>query len=197
MTCIVAIQNGPNGLCFAADRREVFGDSHFQVGARPKILLKNGILLGGAGDGNICELILESFKMPKVGKDSFKYMREVYKPKLTQFLVKYKYLDEGTGKLKNPDDENETSLLVGIRGQLFGVSIDNYGVLVSSVSTPFGIGTGSPFALGYLKALELKLCSSEGTIQDYLCNAIKVAANLDLHCDSVVDIIFNLCYNKR
>jgi ATP-dependent protease HslVU (ClpYQ) peptidase subunit len=190
MTCIAVIKSHKGKLIFAGDRRVSSGDS-YQIKVASKISKRNGIIMAGAGSAYVSTLIrnILQFPVPKKKCNVSDYMHNAFFDKLNELLRKKGFL---RGSELHLPEELSTSILIGIRGQLFKIDLTNVSsvgfVLINEVNTPYAIGCGGRLALGSLLTWEV-----EGIIREpeaKLRTALKVASQVSAGCDDNIDIVY-------
>lgn len=193
MTCIVVGRLHNKKLCFVSERRVASG-SHSYRNPTPKVKKKDGVILGGAGSGFVCAVVLESFVVPRPDpKDEqpLTYMFNRFYPELVKFLRKHKILMQDENRVNTLDGPNqeEIGLLVGYKGKLFNFEADNVSLHFDEAPLPFASGCGAPFALGALEALRQDKTSTVTRVTQ-LEIAIRSAAKLSMYCDANLDWTF-------
>lgn len=188
-TCLAVIREdkGPHKgkLIFAGDRRISWGMGGHQVGVRPKICKRNGVLFAGTGSAYLCDLICELCDVPPINKDidGFNYIhRYLYDS------VKSTLINKGLGDKENGiliPDEMHAVILIGVKGELFEMGISDVILSLDAIGAPFAHGCGGQYALGSLITTEKLKISSEKRLQI----ALGVAAKLSPGCDGNIDII--------
>ena len=172
-------------LVFAADRRISWGMSHCQIGVRPKVVKRNGVILAGTGTSYLCDLICELTPIQDIGKyeDGFSYVHNVLHPNIKRTIVDKGYGDKD-GNLSLPEDMGAV-ILVGVQHELFELAVEGNYLSIDAINAPYAHGCGGHYALGSLKTTENLKISSE----ERLSLAIGVAAELSPGCDNRMDII--------
>ncbi len=172
-------------LVFAADRRISWGVHHSQIGVRPKVIKRNGVILAGCGLSYLCDLVCELTPIPDKGKmDGFQFVHDVLVPEVRHVLMT-KGFGTKDGNLDLPD-EFSSVILVGIDKQLFEMSIDaSTGVVIDAIDAPYAHGCGGSYALGSLKTTE----SLNMDVESRLQVALSIAAELSPGCDNNIDIV--------
>jgi len=136
MTCVVGITDGTN-VYVGADRG-ASDDSTIVSIAQPKVKVNGEWIYGysgSIGNGQLLDFI--TFPALKKADDPYKIIK-------FDIVSQLKALYESHGSDK---DDNTTDYLIGIRGRLFELSSEDWGVTeVAEVA----IGSGGNFALGSL-----------------------------------------------
>lgn len=190
-TCLAVIrEKGKRGklgkLVFAGDRRISWGFGGHQIGVRPKVVKRNGVIFAGTGVAYLCDIICELMEVPEIPPklDGFTYLHDHLYTHIMQILTEKGCMDkEGKTTLS---DGMHAVILVAAKGELFEVAIDNEsGVTIDAIDAPYAHGCGGKYALGSLKTTEQMKLSSHQRLQ----LALGVAAELSPGCDSNIDIV--------
>lgn len=188
-TCIAVLKTKRGKLMMAGDRRASW-DHQAQKMPRPKIQKREGLLLGGTGDGYLCTLIVDILSLPEYENiDTDSYMHHKFQTAIVR-LLKSKNFCDNKG-LHIPTD-TEAEIIVGIQGKLYQVIISNedsrnHGgiITIDELNTPYATGCGGLLAWGsLLTTQDLNLSDKER-----LKLALSVAAQVSTGCDGNVDII--------
>lgn len=136
MTCIVGISDGKT--VYIGGDRGASDDSSIISLSQPKVKVNSGWIYGYSGSlGN--GQLLDFITYPAIKKTD-----DVYKIVRMDIVTQLKDLYESHGSDK---DDNVTDYLIGVKGRLFELSSEDWGVAeVSEVA----IGSGGNFALGSL-----------------------------------------------
>lgn len=177
MTCIVLLRDGPF-MYMAGDRRVASGGEYSRYPV-PKVVNKDGLLIGGAGKMSLMEEILYGFTPPKRAK-SLTDMEYVRRSIYHGILNHLKDLDE----VVDVDDKNIT-FLIGYAGMSFKLDIDDTDVDFGQVQSPYAIGSGASVAKGALSAMALRDELPESVIEA----AMHAAAAWDSGCSLEYDLI--------
>jgi ATP-dependent protease HslVU (ClpYQ) peptidase subunit len=165
MTTIAAIQ-GDEWIAFAAESADTYGDQKF-AGKGDKVVERNGVLMGCAGDAYLCQLITTRFIPPKrVAKISNEqYLNEFFIPILKVHLNSHATIDEKT----------ELEMLVGFRGEIY--TIDASFAWLYDRRGIYAIGSGGRIALGALAVRAFP--TNLKTAQKQLKEAVEIACQYD------------------
>lgn len=126
-----------------------------------KITNNNGYLIAGSGDSTPCDILQHTFipPVPTIAerKDLYKFMITKFVPAMREAL------DENGYKLDGVDKDAGFDMLFAFDGEIFEIDSD-FSVLLNGEGI-YGIGSGSPFAIGAL--------SMGGTVEQSLEIAVK------------------------
>lgn len=185
-TCILALKNENGKIVFAADRRESWGMGRSQVGPSPKITKRKGILFATSGVGFVSDMISLLSHIPEFypGIEPFDYVHTYLFPEWIRTLREKGVLDKDYIRLT--DSGLDASVLIGIRGHLFEVILDEVSVRIEHIALPYSAGCGGDYAIGAYLALE---SNKEMKLTDKIKSAMKIAAHLSPGCDSNIDIL--------
>lgn len=126
-----------------------------------KITNNNGYLIAGSGDSTPCDILQHIFIPPvptiTERKDLYKFMITKFVPAMRETL------DENGYKLDGSDKDAGFDMLFAFDGEIFEIDSD-FSVLLNGEGI-YGIGSGSPFAIGAL--------SMGGTVEQSLDIAVK------------------------
>ena len=196
-TCIAVMKTDQGKLMFAGDRRTSWGMHKAQVGTRPKVVKRDGILFAGTGAAYVCDIICELLKVPVYNDtvDPFTFVHDTIVPQVLDILKDKKLLNTDGTALLNKD--LGSLILLGFKGILFEISIDHKAITVDPVETPHTVGCGGPYALGAILAItdfmlvgkELAEGLNDEDVTNVLHHALKIAAKISPGCDDNVDII--------
>lgn len=150
MTTIIGVQYKDKALLVADSR---VTDDNGRIYSHPqmrKITERNGYLIAGAGEVGPCDIANHIWNPPRVtakDKDNvYHFMITKVMPSLRKCLTDNGYnFDEPHDRSK---DGLRFQLLIAVAGQIFDIS-DDLSVCIDE-SGIYGIGSGSPFALGAL-----------------------------------------------
>lgn len=193
-TCIAIVKTKRGKLIMAGDRRASWHWGHAESMNRPKVMKRNGLLLGATGNGSLCSLLVDLMVIPSIKTDINTYMFFTFREAVLKILLNQGYGDKDKNLHIPPD--SGVSLVVGIQGHAFVVDIDNpydtehttKGGLISidEVSTPFATGCGGPSALPILLAERKR----EGhSTKEHLKLAMEIAADISPGCNNLIDFI--------
>ena len=155
-------------------------DSQVTSNSRPnmhpklqKITKNNGYLIAGSGDSTPCDILQHIFIPPVPAatdrKDLYKFMITKFVPAMREVL------DENGYKLDGNDKDAGFDMLFAFDGELFEIDSD-FSVLLNGDGI-YGIGSGSPFAIGALYA--------GATVEQ----ALEIAANNDIYTAEPFQIV--------
>ena len=192
-TCLAVIKNEEDKLVFAGDRRGSWGMHKAQTTPRPKITKRKGLLFAGTGVGFICDLLTDLLPIPDydpASTDPFTYLHTTLLPEIKRSLREAGVLEKDNDAMRS--EEMHSAVLIGMRGQLFEVSMDTDGVMVDSVDVPYTAGCGGSYALAVIHTLDQLI--EEGLIEpvsaeDKLTRALTIAAGISPGCDDNIDIL--------
>lgn len=189
MTCILVIKQDNGKLLFGADRQLTSDGEKSEVIAG-KLVKKNGIILGAAGNYRLAHLVLHVFKVPIRQKNqvAVDYIYNTFYKALQIFLI-----GRGITKIAS---ENTAVVVLGIEGVLYNINICNNDtestdliIEIFPLSTPVSFGSGSDYALGaYVGLTDVTLlhkCPKDLLLK----KALLVAGKLNAYCDSNIDVI--------
>lgn len=147
MTTIVAVCKNGNVIMGA--------DSQVTDGSRPnrhlrmeKITKNNGYLIAGSGDSQPCDILQYIFVPPvptvQERKDLYKFMITKFVPAIRECL------EENGWKPSSEDKDAGFNMLFAFDGEVFDIG-DDFSVLLNDDGI-YGVGSGSPIAIGALYA---------------------------------------------
>lgn len=171
MTCIVGITNGDE-VYIGGDRGVSDAESIFSM-SRPKVHIKNGWIFGYAGNIGTGQL-LEFIDFPILGEDD-----DPYKVLRLDIIEELKRHIELYGALES----DGVDILIGIKGRLFEVSSDGWGVIEVDHCS---IGSGNTYALG---SLYTSRYYEELPIESRIYMAVNAAITYSPTCQAPVDIL--------
>ena len=177
MTTIAAIQ-GDSWLAFAAESADTYGDQKYQ-GKGDKVVERNSIFMGCAGDAYLCQLVTTRFAPPKklVKVRAEDYLNSSFIPHLRNHLMNNATLD----------DKTEFEMLVGIGNEIF--TIDSSFAWLHDTRKLYAIGSGGRIALG---ALASKTFPKDlDTAKKQLKQAVEIACAYDVNSAPPVQIWSN------
>lgn len=187
-TCLAVMKNELGKLVFAADRRLSWDMSKAQIGPRPKITKRKGILFAGTGVSYLCDLITDVLPIPDYDStivDPFYFMHQVLAPEINSLLSSKGLLDKDVAKLHNKD--MHSAVIIGMKGQLFELDMSEEGLFIDAIDVPHTHGCGGKYALGVIQYL-LDTKINIGT-EEILRSALRTAAQISPGCDSNIDIL--------
>jgi ATP-dependent protease HslVU (ClpYQ) peptidase subunit len=170
VTCIVGIADGDS--VYMGGDRGASDDSSIISLSQSKVIVNGEWIYGysgSLGNGQLLDFI--TFPALKKADDPYKILRFEIVP-----LIKDLYESHGSDK-----DDNATDYLIGVRGRLFELSSEDWGVAeVEEVA----IGSGGNFALG-------SLYTSKDTIDNPIIRityALNAAITYSPTCQLPIDI---------
>ena len=148
MTTIVAVVKNGN-VTIGSDAQVTDGSRPHKHIQMEKITKNNGWLVAGSGDSQPCDILQHIF-IPPV--PNAKEREDLYKFMITKFVPAMKeVLEENNWKEDPTDKENSGfNMLFAYNGEVFDIGND-FSVLLNSDGI-YGVGSGSPFAIGALYA---------------------------------------------
>ncbi len=198
MTCIAAIKNKLGRIVMAGDRKSTYDWSMAVEMPMPKIREDDsGILIGAAGDGNLCTVLVTLTSIPVIDTSNLDiYMNFKFKGALKKALLTAGYSGD-RGELMLPQ-ESQCHGLVAIQGRLYEVIICHpddtsaHGnvltglIMIEEVSLPYAIGSGGPSAYPILLAERKRVGYST---KEHLKLAMDIAAEISPGVSKNVDYI--------
>ena len=157
MTCIVGLAQD-NTVWIGGDSAVTYGEG---VVRHPegKVFALGGFLLGCAGHLRGAEIVRHAFVPPPItGPDLDTYMHTAFVGALRRLFREHGFLSYNQGQ-----ERTETTLLVGVRGRLYGVS-SNFNVYADTHPW-LALGDGAPYALGALYATARLLLYPEARLR--------------------------------
>lgn len=150
MTTIIGVQYKDKAVLVADSRVTDDGGRIYSHPKMQKITERNGFLIAGAGEVAPCDIANHIWNPPKPTvkdkEDVYHFMITKVMPSLRKCLVDNGYnFDESHDKAK---DGLRFQFLIVVAGEIFDIS-DDLSVCMDE-SGLYGIGSGSPFALGAL-----------------------------------------------
>lgn len=152
MTTIIGLQLDDRAILMADSRVTDDSGRIYSHSNMKKIIERNGFVIGGAGEVAPCDIAMHMWNPPKpTAKEKenlYQFMIKKVMPSLRKVLTENGYnFDEATDRSK---DGLRFQLLISVGGEIFDIS-DDLSVCISDDGI-YGIGSGSPFALGALHA---------------------------------------------
>jgi ATP-dependent protease HslVU (ClpYQ) peptidase subunit len=141
-------------VAVAKDGKVIIGaDSQTTDGNRPvrhpnmkKMSQTNGWIIAGSGDATPCDILQLVFTPPvptvKEREDMYRFMVAKFVPAMRECL------EENNWKPDASDKDSGFSMLFAFDGEIFNIG-DDYSVLQNAEGI-YGIGSGSPYAMGAL-----------------------------------------------
>ena len=148
MTTIIAVEDN-QGVTFVADSQVTSGGKIYRENRMVKITERNHYIIAGSGECSPCDIAQHIWQPPTPTasdrKDLYHFMIAKVVPSLKKCFKDNDY------KIESDDsDETRFAFLIAIGGQVFEIA-DDFSVALDS-SGFYGIGSGSPYALGALHA---------------------------------------------
>ena len=178
MTTIVGVQY-KDKVVLAADN-QVTGDSgrKYNHPDMKKIAQRGEFLIAGSGEVQPCDVVQNMWNPPKItAKDKeniYRFMIVKAMPSLRKCLTDNGF-DFNEGKGEGKADESRFNFLIAVGGELFDVA-DDLSVCRSGDGI-YGVGSGSPYAIGALHA---------GAKPE---KAIEIASKLDVNTSGPIQIV--------
>jgi ATP-dependent protease HslVU (ClpYQ) peptidase subunit len=168
MTTIIAVQ-GKSKVVFGADSQVTAGNGRVQRHRQMvKITQQGQYIIAGSGECAPCDIAQHIWKPPTPQKsdwaDLYHFMIVKVIPSLKTCFKEQEY------KWDKEDEENKFSFLIAVGGQVFEIA-DDMSVTLDSTGF-YGVGSGSPYAIGALEA--------GATVQQ----ALEIAAKNDAYTSS-------------
>lgn len=187
MTCIAVIKTKQGKIYMGGERRGAWDWGKQQELPEPKIRKINGFLIGGTGDADLLELVLDGFEPYLESGDIKQYLLFNYKKDLAKFLKQQGYRDEHD--LLRFQSETELELILAKDSRLFlvnflggynpNIMVEPSVISVGEIKAPFAIGCGDLPAMGVLKG---KLLENGYNIRKDLELALQVACDISPGC---------------
>lgn len=147
MTTIVAVVKNGN-VTMGADSQVTDGTRPHRHPKMEKITKNNGYLIAGSGDSQPCDIIQHIFTPPVPNSQDKK---DLYKFMITKFIPAMRdCLEENGWKPNLEDKDSGFNMLFAYDGEVFDIG-DDFSVLLNGDGI-YGVGSGSPFAIGALYA---------------------------------------------
>ena|ERR1700733_9417048 len=204
-TCICAVKSKRGKIWIAADRKASWDFSKAQSMPRPKIIKRDGVILGGTGSGYLCTLMVDILTIPERKKESLDiYIHMIFKEHVREELINQGYTEEHN-LLKIPKEE-EAEILIVIEGHLYSMIICNpdeqgdysngFGmIMIDEVGLPFGTGCGGQIAWGaLLENADLYIKEEDKdprklTEKERLIRAVEKACEVSPGCGLPIDVL--------
>jgi ATP-dependent protease HslVU (ClpYQ) peptidase subunit len=170
MTTIIAFQ-GPDFAILGADSQITDGDKRTLSPSTPKIAKIGKYLFAVSGDCRPGDILMYNWKPPLYdGTDPVKFMGKKIIPSI---LIAF--------KANSYDFEKEGvsfSFLIAFAGNIFeiGDSLD----ICQSIDNLYGIGSGSPYALGFLAGTIPNLSKDDWAQAEFI-QALEISAKYDIN----------------
>lgn len=189
MTVIVASKLKNGKLVLGADRRITSSAGKYRSPV-PKIEKRQGLIIGAAGDSYAGAIVQSICIFPARDQalSTLEYLYISVMPELVRQLRVNNIMHPADNRL-NVELDNEDagiSVLLGLDNKLFEIMIDSRLFAIEPVPTPYAIGSGAPYALGAMTAMDKSKISVPNRIKE----AIRIASVYDQHCDSEVDFVY-------
>ena len=179
MTTIVAICKNGN-VTMGADSQVTNGSRPNKHPFMEKITKNNGYLIAGSGDSQPCD-ILQNIFIPPV--PTIQERKNLYKFMIVKFIPAMRECLEDNGwKPEREDKESGFDMLIAFDGEVFDIG-DDFSVLLNDDGI-YGVGSGSPFAIGALYA--------GATVE----KALDYASNNDIYTSGPYQIVKQQKQNK-
>jgi ATP-dependent protease HslVU (ClpYQ) peptidase subunit len=147
MTTIVAVCKNGN-VTMGADSQVTDGSRPNRHPRMEKITKNNGYLIAGSGDSQPCDILQHIFIPPvptvQERKDLYKFMITKFVPAIRECL------EENGWKPNSEDKDAGFNMLFAFDGEVFDIG-DDFSVLLNDDGI-YGVGSGSPIAIGALYA---------------------------------------------
>jgi ATP-dependent protease HslVU (ClpYQ) peptidase subunit len=147
MTTIVAVCKNGN-VTMGADSQVTDGSRPNRHPKMEKITKNNGYLIAGSGDSQPCDILQHVFIPPvptvQERKDLYKFMITKFVPAIRECL------EENNWKPATDDKDSGFNMLFAFDGEVFDIG-DDFSVLLNGDGI-YGVGSGSPYAIGALYA---------------------------------------------
>jgi ATP-dependent protease HslVU (ClpYQ) peptidase subunit len=178
MTVIIADKTRNGTVVIGADSRETIGEVGISLSAVPKIKRLGHYILGGAGDGGLAELLIESWKIPACPHlITGDFIQRNVRRSLLEFLQSHHIVDDHFNFII--PKESEADFLLVIDNRMWHIALTNNekgnGIDFLECSFPYAIGSGADFSLGALYALTGKTeqrIKKAIEITSLLCNSV-------------------------
>lgn len=179
MTTIVGVAKNGN-VTMGADTQVTDGSRRHNHPFMEKISKKNGFLIAGSGDVQPCDILQHIF-IPPVPNITDR--KDLYHFMITKFVPAMRECLEENGWKPNPEDKDGGfNMLFAYDGEIFDIG-DDFSVLLNGDGI-YGVGSGSPIAIGALYA---------GASVE---KALEIAANNDVYTSGPFQIVRQQKANK-
>lgn len=194
-TCLAVLRDKDKSLWFAGDRRVSYGNC-FQKAPAPKVINREGILLGECGLSVISDLIIRQFDLPSNSYNAtpIDYIHKLLLPEFMDWLRHEGWVAENSRVLKKEfvgehdlQEDFAASVLIGVESELFDLHLSTTSIGIDHMDAPYAAGCGGELALGSLLTTE----KMDLTVKQRLKMAVTVAAKANSGCDNHVDIVTN------
>lgn len=178
MTTILAVAT-PQGAYLGADSQISDESKKYFSSSTPKITKVGKWLIAGAGDVFPAELIAYHWKPPAYDQTPLiRFMGAKVVPSIAKLFKEHNYdhLKEG----------NSFSFLFVFKGQIFEFAEDLS--VIQSDSGIYGIGSGSAYAMGYLRGVKDCYELTDDTMNGNLVAAIEIASEYDIYTGGKIQL---------
>jgi len=178
VTTIVGVQY--KDKCVIAADNQVTGDGgrRYNHPDMKKIAQRGPFLIAGSGEVQPCDVVQHMWNPPKLTakdkEDVYHFMITKVMSSLRKCLTENGY-DFNEGKGEGKADENRFNFLIAVCGELFDVADDLS--VCRSADGIYGVGSGSPYAMGAAKA---------GAKPE---RAVEIAANFDVNTSGPIQVV--------
>jgi len=178
MTTIVGVQY--KDKCVIAADNQVTGDTgrRYNHPDMKKISKRGEFLIAGSGEVQPCDVAQQIWTPPRVTakdkEDIYRFMIIKAMPSLRKCLTENGY-DFNEGKGEGKADDNRFNFIMAVGGELFDIA-DDLSVCRSDDGI-YGVGSGSPYAMGALHAGKTPK------------RAVEIAAKLDVNTSGPVQLV--------
>ena len=175
MTTVIGLESNESCI-IAADSQTTTSDGMpWQHSDLSKIVNRDGYLIAGSGTNQSCDIVLNIWQPPPRPPKQPWYLFGI-----TRLVPSLRICHASNGFEPTPEDE--WSLMIASRGELLTIESD-YSVLRSK-SGIYGLGSGSPYAMGALAVL-LASNIGEGSVK----RSVEIASMFDVFTSSQVSIM--------
>ncbi len=189
MTTIVAV-TGSSWTVVGSDSRVTEEDGRVYVLPKgsAKVARNRAYLLGAAGDVRAINILQYAFRPPDaknfVGTRLDKFITSDFVPSLRACFNEQGYAAPSPNK--DHSDESGSIILAAVNGAVYVIGEDYS--WVKDTSGIYGLGTGSPYALGVLYALLPEGADNIDKAKAAIKTALTVAARLDANTSAPFNI---------
>ena len=153
MTTIIGVQYDDSCLLMADNQVTLDGGRRYKHPDMKKISKVGEYLVAGSGEVAPCDIAQHLWNPPAMSakdrKNTYHFVIAKLMPSLRKCLTDNGF-DFNEGKEEGKSGESRFNLLIAVNGQLFDVA-DDMSVCMSDAGF-YGVGSGSPYALGALYA---------------------------------------------
>lgn len=185
MTTIVGVQT-PTYAVLGADTQITYGERAFRGDGQAKIINKNGVLIGIAGDAYAGQILsyLWSPPAPKSIRDIDNFVASQVVPSMRSILS-----NNGYDPDKDRGNEGGIDILLAVEGRLYQLANDL--TYFRDKDGFYAIGSGGDIALGFLYAKKSSLEGSDTVINRTVRSAIAASSHFDINTGGAVDILIS------